>query len=167
MPPTPPPPPPSRRSIIVQHARRLFFVRPMSVASTRTPGSGTFIPLVICALLGLATEIYFITLFGAKVLTRPYFWPGLLLSAFWVYCLIVRSFRLWHLYVWRFASIWSGAWTVCGVLFTINPLFALIIPFPAWPWLEETGVHPYLALLLHGLIWACSADVLRSVQSKA
>ncbi|WP_035607877.1 hypothetical protein [Haloferula sp. BvORR071] len=135
----------------------------MSATATTTPRGGTFAPLVICASLGLATEIYFVTLFGVAVLTRPYFWPGLLLSAFWVYCLIVRRFRPWHRYVWRFASIWSGIWTVFGVLFTFVPFAALAIPFPAWPWLEETGVNPYLALALHGFIWACCTDVLRAV----
>jgi hypothetical protein len=130
-------------------------------------GSGSFVPLVICALLGLATEAYFISLFGLSVLARPYFWPGLLLSAFWVYCVMTRQFRPWYLYFWRFASIWSGVWTTFGVLFTLVPPLAVVIPFPAWPWLEETGVNPYLALVLHGLIWACSTDVLRSVQSKA
>lgn len=139
----------------------------MNFAATKIPGSGTFVPLVICALLGLVTEIYFISLLGVSILARPYFWPGLLLTAFWVHCLVVRTFQPWHLYVWRFACLWSGVWTVWGLLFTFAPPFAFIIPFPAWPWLEETGFHPYLALVIHGLIWACSTDVLRSVQSKA
>lgn len=137
-----------------------------SAVTMRAPGSGTFAPLVICAVAGVATEAYFLKLFGWSVFSRPYFWPGLLLSAFWVHCIIVRTFRPWHLYVWRLACIWSGLWAVCGVLFTVSPVLAGAIPFPAWPWLAETGVHPFLALFLHVLIWACARDVLRSVQAK-
>jgi hypothetical protein len=139
----------------------------MSVTATKKPGSGTLIPLFFCALLGLATEIYFLSLFGFGVFGRLYLWPGLLLAAFWLYCLIHRRYKPWHHFLWRFACIWSGVWTVFGVAFTVAPALAFIIPFPAWPWLAETGVHPYLALFLHALIWACSTDVLRSLESKA
>ena len=142
----------------------------MSVSASTIPkrGAGTFPPLVICTVLGLACEIYFFRLFGLGFFQKYYLWPGLLLTAFWIYCVIYRHYASWHRYVWRFASIWSGIWTVYGVTCIVIPLLAFVIPlWPALGWLEETDFNPYLALILHAVMWGCATDVYRSFSPKA
>lgn len=107
----------------------------------QTRKEGSLGPLIVCTIIEVATEIYFVRLFGWTVFHRVYFWPGLILCAFWIQCLLFRRHQPWHRIFWRFACIWSGLWTIWGLLFTYILPLALVVPFPAWPWLEETGVH--------------------------
>jgi hypothetical protein len=139
----------------------------MIATARERPGNGTLIPLLLCACLGLAAELYFMCVLGFHVFQRLYFWPGLLLTVFWLYCLAIRRFHPWHRFFWRFACIWSGFWTILGVMMIALSVFSPMLLFTDLPWLVETRFSPYIAFFLHAVVWACSVHVLRSLQAKS
>lgn len=135
-----------------------------SSCTTRPYTPSSLSPIWITATFGFLSLIYFFSQVGLDVLRRPYLWPSLLLTPFFVYCAISRQFAPWHRWFWRFAQIWSAFWTI-SFLLLLPSLLGLLVFVPVIYWCMSLNINPWVALGLHLLFFSCCSDILRQEKS--
>ena len=97
------------------------------------------------------------------VFGKWFLYPSLIFWSFSVYKLAVPLPKPWDHRVWRACKWWSGTWLLLFALGMCAPPFSVAL------WLLLAGisglgmVNPFLALLLHLMIWACASDILKTL----
>lgn len=122
--------------------------------------SGSLAPIWIVAVLGAVSLAYFLAVVGPGLVFRPYLWPSLILTPFFLYCAFRRQFALWHLWFWRIGQLWSGFWVISFILL-LPSVMGLLLFLPVVEWCEQLNINPWLALGIHLLFFGCCTDVLR------
>lgn len=120
-------------------------------------------PKVVAFLLGGAVLCWMFWLGGVMILMEWYVYPSLVAFLIIGYTLVREASvsvgrRLWWIIMW-----WSGLWAILFVLAFIAPPLSTMLVASVVSWLFETfPVNPFLAGLIHVVMWACAREAYRA-----
>lgn len=116
--------------------------------------------IVLCG--GSALSIMCVGL-GFSILKLWFFYPSFLFWFFALHRLILPTAEPWDKYIWRACKWWSGIWLFLFALSFCAIPFSLPLLLPLVAIADLGKFHPFLAIILHLLIWACASDILKKL----